>query len=103
MEVVNETMLMMIGSSLYCITDWQQSAEQKLVVGSFIVYMTVLNIFYNLSQTGNELYKIAKRNYKLKIYKKQVREQTKFIMKKFTIREQHQIARALNSQRKESL
>ena len=50
------------------------------------MYTTLLNIFYNVTTTARELFRMSLIEYKKKRYTAQLREQKKVIMKKFTIR-----------------
>merc|ERR1719329_1154469 len=67
-EIVNESMIISISVSLYCITDWIPSVEIKVMAGNFIMYTTILNIVYNVTTTGRELYTLAMREYRKKKY-----------------------------------
>ena len=61
LEVVNESMLLMISLMLYCLTDWMPSIDVKIIVGNFMVYTTMLNICVNLFSTAEEIFKIVRR------------------------------------------
>lgn len=99
-EIVNESMIMCIGNALYCITDWIQDVDTKVVAGNFIMYTTLLNIFYNVTTTARELFRMSLIEYKKKRYIAQLREQKKVIMKKFTIRQGAAVKRAIASRDK---